>query len=96
MRGIEGTFRVGLEDPALTGIVFAVIGPVNALLNLHPGYSVNLRPCFEGEDVIEGNLAGSVKFQPVRLIFPALRFGLSPEIRKAGKSFIGRRWKRKR
>jgi hypothetical protein len=39
IKEISGDLVVGLEDPAYTGILFAVIGPANALLNLHPRYS---------------------------------------------------------
>jgi hypothetical protein len=96
INGVSGSLRIGLEDPVLTGIVFAVISPANALLNLHPDYSVSLYPCFTDGDVLEGNLSGNAKLQPVRLVVPVIRFGLSREVRRAGRTFFSGRWKRKR
>ena len=93
---VHGDLRIGLEDPALTGIVFAVIGPVNAMLNLLPNYSVSLHPVFEDEDILEGHLNGSVTVRPVRLMIPALRFGLSREVLRAGKVLAGERWRQRK
>ncbi|MBN2240131.1 MAG: DUF2953 domain-containing protein [Dehalococcoidales bacterium] len=93
---IQGAFEIGIDDPAETGMVFAVLGPVNAMLNTLPGYNVSLVPSFDGTDKLEGNLSGKASIMPVRLIFPLLRFGLSPEILRAGKDMAARKLRRKK
>jgi hypothetical protein len=84
---------VGLEDPVQTGMLFAVIGPANALLNLHPRYNVSIRPFFDDEDILEGKLYGNIKVQPVRLVGPVLKLASSKEVRQLGTAFIKRKWK---
>jgi hypothetical protein len=93
---ISGDLVVGLEDPAYTGILFAVIGPANALLNLHPRYDVSIRPFFDDENIVEGNLYGNARVQPIRLINPVLKLASSKEVRQLGKDYIKQKWKRRR
>ena len=70
---ITGDLVVGLEDPVHTGMLFAFIGPTNALLNLHPRYNVSIRPFFDDANILEGTLNGNVKVQPIRLVGPVLK-----------------------
>ncbi|HEY96334.1 MAG TPA: DUF2953 domain-containing protein [Dehalococcoidia bacterium] len=88
IKEISGDLVVGLEDPVHTGMLFAVIGPANALLNLHPRYNVTVRPLFDDENVLEGNLHSNVKVQPIRLVGPALKLITSLEVLRIGHSYI--------
>ena len=94
--GISGDFIVGLEDPAYTGMLFAAVGPVNALLNLHPRYRVSIEPFFYDEDILEGNLHGTVRMRPIQLIIPVVRFASSHEVRRMMKSYISKKWRKRR
>jgi hypothetical protein len=96
IKEITGDIVVGLEDPAYTGMLFAVIGPVNALLNLHPRYNVSIRPFFDDENILEGNLYGNVKVQPIRLVSPAIKLAVSREVRQIGKSYLRSKWRKRR
>ena len=93
---ITGDLVIGLEDPVSTGMLFAVIGPANALLNLHPRYNVSIRPFFDDEAILEGNLYGNVKVRPIRLVGPALKLAVSKEIRRIGHDYIREKWWRRR
>ncbi len=96
IKEITGDLVVGLEDPVYTGMLFAVIGPANALLNLHPRYSVSIRPFFDDENIFEGNLHGNVKVRPVRLVGPALKLVTSKEVRRIGNSYLRKKWRQRR
>ena len=92
---ITGDLVVGLEDPAQTGMLFAFIGPANALLNLHPRYNVSIRPFFDDENILKGTLYGNVKVQPIRLVGPVLKMAASKEVRRIGYDFIKKKWRSK-
>jgi len=96
IKEITGDLVIGLEDPVSTGMLFAVIGPANALLNLHPRYNVSIRPFFDDENVLEGNLYGNVKVRPIRLIGPAIKLAASKEVRRIGKDYLGKKWWKRR
>ena len=96
IKEITGDLVIGLEDPVSTGMLFAVIGPANALLNLHPRYNVSIRPFFDDENILEGNLYGNVKVRPIRLVGPAIKLAASKEVRRIGKDYIKKKWWRGR
>ena len=96
IKKISGEVIIGLEDPALTGMLFAVIGPANALLNLHQKYDVSINPFFDDENILLGNLKGNVKVQPIRLIYPALKLVVSKEVRQIGNRYIKKKWENDR
>lgn len=95
IREIKGDFSIGLEDPADTGMLFAIAGPVNAVLNLRPEYNVSLHPVFTGEDTLEGYLDGTVKVRPLELIIPVLRFLAARDVRRVMKAQILKKRKRR-
>lgn len=96
IKEITGDLVIGLEDPVYTGMLFAVIGPANALLNLHPRYNVSIRPFFDDENILEGNLHGNVKVRPIRLVGPAIKLAVSKEVRRIGKDYLKKKWWRGR
>lgn len=76
---ISGNLVIGFAEPDYTGMLFAAAGSLNAILNRLPGYNVSLIPAFEDDDVFEGTIQAKLKVIPLRLVIPALRFGLSLE-----------------
>jgi hypothetical protein len=85
---VSGDFTVGLEDPALTGLLFAVVGPVNAVLNQHPRYNVNIYPYFDDETILEGNLTGRVRIRPIGLVIPTVKFLSSRDVIRTTSNFF--------
>ncbi len=96
IKEISGDLVVGLENPVHTGMLFALVGPVNALLNQHPRYNVSIRPYFDEEKFLAGNLNGNARFRPIRFIYPVLKLAASKEVRRIGKDFIKKKWRSKR
>lgn len=97
VKGILGQFQIreltvnlklGLEDPADTGLVFALIGSTMSFLNLPPRYQISLQPSFDDEAVFEGYLSGVLRLQPVRLAVPLLRFIFSLTTLRVVKIFV--------
>ncbi len=87
---ISGNLVIGFAEPDYTGMLFAAAGSLNAVLNRLPGYNVNLIPVFGDDDVFEGTIQAKLKVMPLRLVVPALRFGLSRETMGLVKTIVFR------
>ena len=68
--------RLGLGDPADTGLLWAVVGPVNAMTQSLDA-DIRIEPDFL-EPVLEFQAEGSVRVVPLRLVLLAIGFALSP------------------
>ena len=95
VRDLVVDLRIGLDNPAETGLLFAFIGP--AVLFLHPRFPhrIMVEPSF-GETVFEGYSYGKVIMQPIRLVVPFLKFFLSLAVIRTIKALVLSRWKRKK
>ena len=69
--------RLGLGDPADTGRLWAVVGPLAALLARPPVTYIAVEPEFFDE-TFEFEGEGRIRIVPLQLLFVALRFVLSP------------------
>lgn len=95
IREFGADFRVGLGDPADTGLLFALLGPLTALLNSLLADRIRFQPSFDEGTVIEGNLYGTFRMWPVRLVPPFIGFVFSSATRRAVKTLVLARWKRR-
>ncbi len=72
------SFRIGLDDPADTGLAWGFCGPLAIILSdRHPGLSLTPvfeRPCFEAD------VKGSLSVMPLALIAATLAFMLTPAV----------------
>ena len=95
VRDLVVNLRIGLDNPADTGLLFAFIGP--AVLFLSPSFphQIRVQPSFE-EAVFEGYSYGKVKLQPIQLVVPFLKFILSLAVIRTIKTLVLSRWKRKK
>ena len=89
-------FRLGLDDPADTGLLFAVIGPANLFLGPSFSHHIKLQPSFESETILEGYCYGVVRLRPIRLSVPLLRFIFSTAAIRTVKVLVLGKWKRKK
>lgn len=80
--------RLGLGDPADTGLLFALIGSATPFLNLSPQYQIRVLPSFHDEAVFEGSLYGALRLLPMRLVWPLLRFAFSLATFRAVKTLV--------
>ncbi len=96
IRELAINLKLGLEDPADTGLVFALIGPATSFLRLPPRYQIRVQPSFYDENVFEGYLRGVLRLQPIRLTGPLLRFIFSLTTLRIVRIFVVSKWKRKK
>lgn len=71
--------RVGLGDPADTGQLWAIVGPIAALLATVQGAAIAIVPEFS-DSTFELNTAGSIRVIPLQLILVTIALLLSPPI----------------
>jgi hypothetical protein len=74
--------RLGLDDPADTGRLWAVVGPLSALLPLPPAARLAIEPDFTSE-ALDLNGKGRIRIIPIQLLFMFLGFVLSPTTLRA-------------
>jgi len=96
IRQLNADFRIGLGNPADTGLLFAFIGPAFVFINPPSRCRINLEPSFADEAVLEGQSQAVVRLLPIRLLIPGLRFFLSLPVLRAIKKVAWSRWKRRR
>ena len=71
--------RVGLGDPADTGQLWAIVGPIAGLLTTVQGAAIAIEPEFS-DSTFELNTAGSIRVIPLQLILVTIALLLSPSI----------------
>lgn len=77
LRRLRLNMRLGLGDPADTGRLWALVGPLQAVAhNLH-GASVRIEPEFM-DAVFEFRAQGRLVVVPLQLLFVVMGFALSP------------------
>jgi len=96
IRDLAADFRIGLGDPADTGLLFALIGPAALWLNSSFPLRIRAQPSFADEPTFLGHSHGVVRVRPIRLVIPLLRFAFSPATIGAMKKQIQTRWRRKK
>jgi len=94
IRDLRVDFRVGLDDPADTGLLFALIGPATFFLGSSRVHEIRVQPSFEDEAVFEGYLHGAVRLVPIQLAMPFLRFVFSLAAIRTAKTLVLAKWKR--
>ena len=95
IKDLVASFRVGLDNPADTGLLFALVGPVNFLLSSRFPHAVKLQPSFSDEAVLEGYLSGTVALRPIRLVPPFLKYIFSLMMLSVLWKLVLTKWKRK-
>ena len=78
--------RVGLDDPADTGQLWAVIGPMSAALSNTWEEMITIEPVFhEPHFEFEGH--GSIRLVPLQLVYLTLGLIASPSVWQAVRRF---------
>lgn len=80
VRSLRGWARVGLGDPADTGMLAGLFVPLSAAL---PGTQLRFEPDFDGA-VLRVRGRGAVRIMPLRLVRAVVAFLLSPPTWRAG------------
>ncbi len=71
--------RIGLGDPAETGMLWAMVGPASGVLATVPEASIEVKPEFV-EAVFELDSSGSIRIVPLQLIYLIIGLLLSPTL----------------
>lgn len=95
IRQLRVNFRIGFDDPADTGMLFAFLGPTFIFFNNTKSYSVDIIPSFEDDAVLEGYMQAVIRLLPIRLVFSLLRFIFSFPTLRVIKEMAVTKWKRK-
>ena len=88
LRDFRLRLRVGFDDPADTGLFWAVVGPATVLLPVKASEALDLAPEFGG-GMIEVDSRGRVRIIPAQLAWIAVAFALSP-------ATVGAIWRHRR
>ena len=94
IRDLKANLRIGLDDPADTGLLLALIGPATFFLGSSRVHEIRVQPSFEDEAVFEGYLHGAVRLVPIQLAIPFLRFVFSLAAIRTAKTLVLAKWKR--
>ena len=78
-RDVRLHLRAGLGDPADTGLLWAVVGPVAGFLASLPHSAIRIEPDFF-DPVFELNSSGRIRFIPLQLVYLVIALLLSPPI----------------
>jgi hypothetical protein len=96
IKEIAVNLRLGLDDPADTGLVFAVIGAARPFLKLPRQYELTIQPSFSDQPFFQGYLRGVLRLQPIRLVIPLGRFVFSPAMFRVLRVLVSSRRKNQR
>lgn len=95
-RALKADLKIGLGDPADTGLLFALIGPTTAFLGSSLRNEIRVQPSFADDAILEGSLDGALRLRPLQVITPLLRFIFSLPTIRVARILVVAKWKRKR
>ena len=95
-RDLIADFKIGLGDPADTGLLFAFLGPATVFLDSSHLNQIRVEPSFGDDAVLQGYSQGTVRLHPIRLVPPFLKFAFSLTTIRIAKILISSKWKRKK
>ena len=96
VRELAANLKIGLENPADTGLLFAFIAPLNLAINYFLPNPIKIGPSFTGESFITGYLYGAVRLWPIQLAASMIGLAFSLPALRATKKMVLYKWKRKR
>ena len=88
LRQLHLTMRLGLGDPADTGFLWAILGPLNAAAQSLRNVRVSIEPEFV-DPVFEFQARGGMRLIPMQLLALASAFVLSPSSLRAWRTLSG-------
>ena len=87
MHEFKLSLRVGLGDPAETGLLFALIGPTMVYAKSFSSLDVQVEPDF-CQGGLQGYCQADVRAFPLRLVGPLVVFVFSPTTVRAIKAMV--------
>jgi hypothetical protein len=96
IREFVANLKVGLDNPADTGLLLAFIAPVNLLLSYFLPHPIRIEPSFAGGAVFEGYLYGAVRLWPIQMAALLIGFTFSMPTLRALKKLVASKWRRRK
>ncbi len=88
--------KLGLGNPADTGLLFAVLGPAIPFLRFPFPHEIRLQPAFGDEIVFQGFSRGEIRVMPIQLVPPVFKFAFSLPSLRAIKGLVQSQWRKKK
>jgi len=95
VRQLDADLRVGLDDPADTGMLCAFMWPALVSLNSSGPVKVRIEPSF-AEPALEASVHGRIRLFPIEMVGPLLCFVLSLAGLRAARLMVVSRWRQRR
>lgn len=95
VRSVQSDLEVSLGDDYYTGILAGLLIPLVLYLNQRFTGAISLRPVFEEDLFLEGDVSCDLLVRPIHVLAPCLAFALSPEFRKARRAMAGGQCKKR-
>jgi len=95
VESIQSDLQVSLGDDYYTGMLAGFMIPVVLYLNRMFNGAVIIRPAFEEDLYLEGDISGDLRVRPIEVLAPCLAFALSPEFQQARRVMSGGQCRRK-
>ncbi|OGN90691.1 MAG: hypothetical protein A2Z70_04435 [Chloroflexi bacterium RBG_13_48_17] len=95
IRELTANLKVGLDNPADTGLLFAFIAPLSLAINYFLPHPIKIQPSFTGESFITGYLYGEVRLWPIQLAASLIAFAFSLPTLRAAKKLVLYKWRRR-
>ena len=96
IKDLKADLWIGLDNPADTGLLFAVIGPPFLFLDSLFPQRVGVRAVFTDEAVLGGCLNGVVRLLPIKLVMAVLGLVFSLPAGQVIKTLVRDKWRRKK
>jgi hypothetical protein len=95
IREMDASLRLGLPDPADTGLMYGVCWPAFAFRSPSGAVRFRMEPVFEGF-CFEASLQGAVRVFPAQVAANAVRFVVSPPGLRVIRLMVVSRWKKRK
>ncbi|MBM3167116.1 MAG: hypothetical protein FJZ94_06690 [Chloroflexi bacterium] len=96
IKELAADLKVGLENPADLGLLFALLAPLNLLARYFSPYPISLQPNFTEEAFLQGYAHATARLQPILFFPPLAGFILSKPVLIATRKLISAKWKVKK
>ena len=87
VRHLDARLRIGLDDPAATGMLYSALWPVLVPLTANSSAKVRMELSFE-EPVLELTARGRIRVFPIQMVWSVPLFALSPAGLRAMKRMV--------
>jgi hypothetical protein len=91
VRRLATDLTVSLGDDYYTGMLAGLAIPLVLFLDRRFGGRISLRPAFEEDLLLEGDLLAAFSLQPLKIVVPCLVFACSPQFRRVRRILSGGR-----